>query len=688
MNNLAEIADRTISLPFHSRKNKTTNGKTRNIINVILNTVPLGLSNTRRLAPYFQAQSVYHTCLRLWHFLKSNIKYQIDPLGKQFIQTPSVTWWRKRGDCKSYSVFISTILKNLNIEHRLKFVSFEPDGEYTHVYIIVPYNGRQIIMDVVMPEFNKEKHFSKQKLYNMAEIYQMSGIGQVPNFGKPVFSLGNRRIESLTEGELDLLIARDRLLTEKRIVESIRGIGSLKSEKYQDSIDMVDDALEAIDEHKQGKLPDIESELEVIADYAVNGSYSLAPRLHGIGDIGGSKRRAARKKRKAERKAIRKSYSGKEKRQKMRAWRSSSGSRTGKFLQKIGQGVAKGAKALAKVVTAPARLVAKGILEVALPKSAPYFLYLFITDKETISKLPGAVKSKRKKQEQVANFIVRSIGMKRRHFMGIVRNGIMKKYGKSPEKVIQDELGEGVAGIGSIPAGALSDINRLLHTISRAYNTKPLTLRIMDMPASSDFGAKRTRPLRRPGQAQRRKPTREKDTTVLSRIPRAAPYFLYLFIKDEDIVKSLPANVRAKRKKQEEVAEYIVTATGISRNQFMGILRKGIKAIYKKAPEAVITMMTQDQIDGIGAFGSAAITALIGIIKKIAGWIKGRKGKKIDVSENDAPAVGDWAALINMGKDAVKSFNNDIESQPHGDSIDFDDDFSTGGSSFWDTLKF
>ena len=55
------------------------------------------------------AQSLYHTLQRLWHFLKSNIEYSLDPPGVQMIQTPAYTWFRKKGDCKSYTIFISVI---------------------------------------------------------------------------------------------------------------------------------------------------------------------------------------------------------------------------------------------------------------------------------------------------------------------------------------------------------------------------------------------------------------------------------------------------------------------------------------------------------------------------------------------------------------------------------------------------
>lgn len=93
---------------------------------------------------------------------------------------------------------------------------------------------------------------------------------------------------------------------------------------------------------------------------------------------------------------------------------------------------------VAKVVTFIPRLVIKGILEVKLPKSAPAFLYLFVNDPVLLEAIGEKAQKKRYKMQKRADFIVNAIGMKRSHFLHILRKGISEHFGKSPEKVIEE----------------------------------------------------------------------------------------------------------------------------------------------------------------------------------------------------------------------------------------------------------
>ncbi len=678
-----DIAGSLIPPPSNRKVLKKKDGKTEDIVRVILETAPKGLADTREFAPYIKKQTPYHTANAIWHFLKRNIAYQTDPVGVQYVQTPSYTWYRKKGDCKSYSIFISTLLKNLDIDHSLRFVSFRDGGEFTHVYVVVPYRGRLIVVDDVMPGFDQEKPFKRKKDYTMAEIYQMSGVGvgEIPDISGPkLFDLGNRPVQSLTDGELDLLIARDRLKAEKNIVENVKGIGSLKAERYQDSIDMIDDCLDAVDQYKKGKIGDIEDEFRKIADDAVNGVYSISSELMGVGSLfRRSRARVERRRdRREERKHIRKTTKGRERRRELHNWRSSHGTRTGRFLQKVGHGVKQGGKALLKVSTAPMRLAAKGILEVSLPKAAPYFLYLFITDPEVIAKLPPKVKAKRDKQMRIANFIVRGLGMKRRHFMGIVRNGIIKRYGKSPEKVLKEQMSGRLAGIGALPADAVRELRRLITVLARTTRTRPVPVMPDGAPSRDDFPREH-----RPVTPAPSTTPHAQAMNVLNQLPQVAPYFLYLFIKDPNI--PMPEKVKQKREIQKAVAEYIISNTNISRQQFMAIVRRGIRSKLGKDPEQVLIDYANG-VEGIGVLAMAAVGTIISIINKIIAFFK--KGKKVSdkirrmkAGLNDVASPDDW-----QGAD-TELITNRLTSQ-YDDNLNLDRDFSTGGRSIWDSLKF
>jgi len=295
-----------------------------------------------------------------------------------------------------------------------------------------------------------------------------------------IFDLGARDLMNVTEGEFELLLERDRLLTEKNIVDKVGGIGSLKSEKYQDSLDVIDDMLDIIDEDKKRRLAgirglEVDDELESIIDDLESGQYDIAKEIHGIGGIAGKKKRKAkkaarkakRKKRKAAKKDIKKTLKGKEKRQAMKKVRKELGTKAGKFLRKAAKVAKKTYTGMWKLATWPARLALKGILEVSLPKAAPSFLYLFIPEKD-VSKMPATVQKKRKKQIFLSNFFVKWIGLKRKHFMKLISNGIKKHYGKSPEKLLKDRY-QGISGIGVLPLALIPPLIAIVTKLMKVF---------------------------------------------------------------------------------------------------------------------------------------------------------------------------------------------------------------------------
>lgn len=537
MGRIVYIANRTILPPRKTNTLVKLDYDTDDIIEVIKRAHKQGLPDTKKFAEEIPGTTVREYLSNLWHFLKSEVQYKVDPIGDQWVKTPARFWHDRIGDCKSFSIFIGTVLQNKGIPFKYRFVSFIPGSRrVTHVYIIVPCGGScYITMDVVYTAFNAEKKpFYYKKDIDMAGLHFMAGIGQSK---EKLFDLGNRDLSQVTDGEMDLLIARDRLQTEKEIVERVSGIGSFKSEKYQDSIDMIDDAISAVRDYQIGALDDIDTELALISAQATRGEYSQAAEIYGIGSFATrlSKRVLKRKKLKTKRNFIKSRLT---RAQVANIWGIAELSGIGKtkgFLKRVAKKVKKAVKTTAavakkagkaiaknkvatvltggankmlskdgrkqvkkaavkvvktavKVATAPARLIAKGVLEVSLPKSAPFFLYLFINDKKLLERAPDSVRKKRAKSEKVANIIVNGIGMKRDHFMGIVRNGIMKHYGKSPENVIA-EMTKGISGIGVYAAAITALIGIIKKILSLVKKKDPSVENISaaDAPDSADW---------------------------------------------------------------------------------------------------------------------------------------------------------------------------------------------------------
>ena len=170
------IADATIpkaSNKFFKVKNRYTTG---DIVSEVLGCYQESNWQVKNFAPYLKGNGIYDTCLNIWAFLKKFVKYKVDPDNVQWVKEPSKVWADKECDCKSYSIFIASCLKNLGIDGVFRFVSFNKDPDPTHVYIVVRNQGQDIIIDDVMPQFNKEAPYKNKKDYSMKGLYRVSGI--------------------------------------------------------------------------------------------------------------------------------------------------------------------------------------------------------------------------------------------------------------------------------------------------------------------------------------------------------------------------------------------------------------------------------------------------------------------------------------------------------------------------------
>ena len=507
MASLASIANDTIKSSSNKRELVNSFGNTNDIINEILSIDKISQKDTKEFTSHLKGANIIDTARNDWRFVRSNIKYKLDPLNYQYLKTPARTWHDKYGDCKSYAIFLCSLLKNQGIKCLYRFVSFSNTPDYTHVYVIaLDENNKYIYLDACLPDFNTQKKFNYNKDV-MTKIYKLSGVGSsltsliknsvvkipaaglqpslvpkatanvktVQNAGLTVTSVnssgqplvakqidfGPKDVQDLTEAEFLLYLAKDRALSKQQNAAKILGIGSLIVEKYQDTIDTIDDALKMVTAHAAGKLSntDLEQHLDLIAQDAVSGVYSNARKISGIGSL--QQKQALRKQLANERYVARIGKFGLKSITKFVKTNVKSAAKdvakaatvvaqtTVHALKEIAKIAVKAGSFVLKVLTFPEREFIKGLIEVGLPQSAPFFLYLFITNKDTLSKCPQVVKDKRAKANEIKGFVVNFVGMKESHFMGIVRNGIIKHLGDEPEKILAKSVKGSLTGIGA-----------------------------------------------------------------------------------------------------------------------------------------------------------------------------------------------------------------------------------------------
>jgi hypothetical protein len=129
-----------------------------------------------KIIPLLKGDSLEETCYAIWYRLYTGIRYQKDEDGKEQIRSPRRTWWGHRGDCDDFSVFVSCILSNMNIAHLFRIAMYNEKDGYQHIYpVAIAPDGTEIIIDCVLPHFNKEVPYIK-KIDKKMELQFLDGI--------------------------------------------------------------------------------------------------------------------------------------------------------------------------------------------------------------------------------------------------------------------------------------------------------------------------------------------------------------------------------------------------------------------------------------------------------------------------------------------------------------------------------
>lgn len=289
----------------------------------------------------------------------------------------------------------------------------------------------------------------------MARIVTISGTDDIPE--TPLSISGFE-----TEGEMDLKIARQSAELELGMAERIAGIGSPEASSVGRTLGYLNQALRVVHDGDQ---------------------------VAGIGAVIGKSKAAKQKVAKPSKQAKKAAKAAKV------PARTGKTKRVANLIKKAGASIKKTTKAFVKVATAPQRLAVKAVGEVAIPKMAMFFLYLFVTNPTTIAALPAKVKRKRAKAEKFAKFMTNIIGMKQDHFMKLVRNGIVRQKKQTPEQLLALYVKGSISGPGVGDIGVVTDIIsiviQVIQQLVKAFGKKPApdeTPTAEDMPdPATDF---------------------------------------------------------------------------------------------------------------------------------------------------------------------------------------------------------
>jgi len=223
--------DRTLlPAPLGVKNLSVIAGNTEDIVSEILRVYKKYVPQLKEFAQGFQVpcRCPEKVAEKIWYWIKSNIRYQRDPAGVQWIKSPAKTIQDGYGDCKTYSIVTMSILHHLGIKAFFRFASYKPEKPLHHVYVVIPHGEKEIIIDAVWHSFNQQKEPIIKKRDIMPDIYEIAGMDDVAGYDDELIAgIGELNEGSKTEIKNELLIMNDFLKknskdeTEKKIIQNV-----------------------------------------------------------------------------------------------------------------------------------------------------------------------------------------------------------------------------------------------------------------------------------------------------------------------------------------------------------------------------------------------------------------------------------------------------------------------------------
>ncbi|MEM6771196.1 MAG: hypothetical protein AAF597_11485, partial [Bacteroidota bacterium] len=241
-------ATHTIPPPRNAKTLHKKEYRTGDIVNLVQKVVRSHVADTASFAHRFPPTR--KGLQSLFNWVDRNFTYREDPSKNQWVQTPAWLNKHKIGDCKSFTVFISTVLSNMGVDHLIRYTAYRA-GELRHVYPVALLDGEAVPLDVVWKKqeggsFGREKRYRRKKDYPVEGLYQLgttySGadlIGQVEtdlaDIEKAATAIPNTinqgwgDVTEMTKGEVDRMIFADRYKIQSRLTTGA------KSERFKDA---------------------------------------------------------------------------------------------------------------------------------------------------------------------------------------------------------------------------------------------------------------------------------------------------------------------------------------------------------------------------------------------------------------------------------------------------------------------
>jgi hypothetical protein len=150
--------------------------------------------HTRKFAfEVIKADTLEQTCRNIWDFVYHHIAYKKDETGKEQVRSPARAWHDRHNvdpqtgepmgiDCDCMTLFICSVLYNLEIKNVYFRIAKYEEAYWEHIYPIIKLpNGKQITVDCVLHKFNQEAKYTAKQDTAM-DLEYLNGVSDSTDF--------------------------------------------------------------------------------------------------------------------------------------------------------------------------------------------------------------------------------------------------------------------------------------------------------------------------------------------------------------------------------------------------------------------------------------------------------------------------------------------------------------------------
>lgn len=457
-------ASYSIPAPAAGPQLRKTKYRTGDIIDVVQDIVNRYASETAVFSGKFQPTR--GGLKKLFNWVDTNFVYREDPPDSQLVQTPAWLNRHKIGDCKSFTVFISSVLQNMGIDHLIRYTAYGT-REFRHVYPVAILDGVEIPLDVVWKKqrgghFGGEKKYTRKKDFKVKGLYQLGSIdghmtehranaiigqlettiAELDRHSSTLPSVDpNDDVTTWTKGDAERAIIAERFRIMSNITKhggkrgtyadaalaleqgSIAGIGSLKGNPFGKQVEKI---LQRTVVMTEPAFPPFEISVPTPPEVQ-------NPRIEGLFK------------------------------------------KIGKFFKKVG-------KAIGRLFKKFVNWIFKG----AGKAMGPFFIFQFLNKRQIKS---PEIKNRIKSQEKSFDFIRRVGKFDKNQLKGLMLNGILEKTGKSPRQIAKEggvpQIGA-VAALAGIVIKAIGFVVKVIEKVASIFKRRKSDAGVIDESTMSD----------------------------------------------------------------------------------------------------------------------------------------------------------------------------------------------------------